>query len=279
MFLRAVRWRVLFSARSRPPLLPISEALLVGYFLNNVLPVRAGEAARVLALHRRAGTSRAEATATVLVERVYDVACLLLLLFASVAWLPEVSWLRAAAFLAVALAIGLVATIVLLAVFGEGVLLFVARPFTRLHFVPQGLPERLARNLTQGLVAFRRTRSAVAALVWTTASWLLIALSTWLLMLGFDLDLSPAAGLLVAIAIGLSMILPSSPGALGVFEGATVVALGAYGVPDATALSFALVLHMLNFVPFVLVGPWAVHATAVRGRSRRVQTEARASAS
>ena len=35
----------------RPPLREVTRALLVGYFFNNILPMRAGEAARVISLH------------------------------------------------------------------------------------------------------------------------------------------------------------------------------------------------------------------------------------
>ena len=55
----------------------------------------------------------------------------------------------------------------------------------------------------------------------------------------------------MVVAVGLSMILPSPPGAIGVFEGAALIALKAYGVPHPQALPYALVLHAVNFVPFV----------------------------
>ena len=38
------------------------------------------------------------------------------------------------------------------------------------------------------------------------------------------------------------------------FEGATVVALGAYGVSRSDALSYALVLHAVNFFPYLVAG-------------------------
>ena len=38
VFLRAVRWRLLFPPESRPPLAAVARALLVGTFFNNVLP-------------------------------------------------------------------------------------------------------------------------------------------------------------------------------------------------------------------------------------------------
>jgi len=70
----------------------------------------------------------------------------------------------------------------------------------------------------------------------------------------FDLGLSPAAGIFTLIALGLSAVLPAGPSGIGVFEAAVVVALRAYGVDDSTALSAALVLHALNFIPFVIAG-------------------------
>ena len=73
-------------------------------------------------------------------------------------------------------------------------------------------------------------------------------------MVAFDLGLDPSAGVLVVIAIGLAMILPSPPAALGVFEGATVVTLSAYGIDESEALSYALVLHALNVFPLLLLG-------------------------
>src|SRR5207249_1560557 len=58
---RAYRWRFLFARETRPPFEPVLGAMLIGQFFNCVLPARAGEAARILALNRSSGTSRAEA--------------------------------------------------------------------------------------------------------------------------------------------------------------------------------------------------------------------------
>ena len=79
--LRALRWWVLFSPATRPSLGAVLEATLLGYFFNNVLPLRAGEAARIVALRRRARGSWAETGATVVLERAFDVLAVLGLLF------------------------------------------------------------------------------------------------------------------------------------------------------------------------------------------------------
>ena len=79
--LRAVQWRFVFRKATRPPFGTVLLALLTAYFFNSVLPARAGEAAGIVVLKRRAGTSAAESAATIVIQRLFDVLCLLGLLF------------------------------------------------------------------------------------------------------------------------------------------------------------------------------------------------------
>jgi uncharacterized membrane protein YbhN (UPF0104 family) len=251
---RALRWQYLFAAATRPPYRPILDATLIGQCFNNVLPARAGEAARVIALNRSAGASRAEALATVVVERVFDVLSLLVLLFVLAPWLPHVTWLRAAAILAVALVAGTAAVAAALVRYGERPLLVVLRPLARLPFLSLERTELAAASVVRGAASLRDWRLAVVALLLTTVSWLVLAASSWVLLLGFGLPHSPLAGALVTIATGLSLVIPSSPGAVGVFETAALVALKVFGVPKSGALSYAIVLHAVNFFPYVAAG-------------------------
>ncbi len=252
--LRARRWQALFHPQTRPPYVPTLEAMLVGQFFNNVLPARAGEVARVVSLHRRTATSRAEVVGTVLVERVFDVLALLGLLFVALPWFPSLTWIRTAAWLAIALALGVALVSVLLVRYEDRPLEIVLRPLRYLPFVSLELVGRATANVGRGLIGIRRWRNAAAAGAWTIVSWLAIALSNSVLMRGFHLGLSFSAGLLIAIATGLGMIIPSAPGAVGIFEAATVVGLHAYGVPNSQALSYALVLHAMNLVPYLVAG-------------------------
>jgi uncharacterized protein (TIRG00374 family) len=265
--LRALRWWSLFAAAERPPLRSIAYALLIGYFFNNILPARAGEAARVIALHKRAATPKAEAVGTVVVERLFDVLALLIVLFASYPWLPEISWLRAAAVFGAVVVTVLLALVVVIVRYDERAVHWLLSPLRRVKRA--GVAERLeaaAVNATRGLVALRSPRIALRGMALTIASWTTLGVSYWILTMGFHLDLPLVAGLLVTVAINLSLVLPSSPAALGVFEAATVIALRAFDVPQAEALSYALVLHLLNLVPFLLIGAALLGPGALRRR-------------
>jgi len=256
--MRAVRWRALFDPASRPPLAATARALLVGYLFNNILPLRAGEAIRVVALKRFVETaSRAETASTIVVERVYDVASLLALLFVALIWLPDLSWASTAIAFGAALAILLLVAVIVLTRWRDQVVRLGLRAVGFVPVVARDRSELAVLNVVQGFAGLTRTRVAGAALAWTVASWLVMAVSFWFVMRCFDFGLSPAAGLLVVIATSLSLILPSSPGSLGVFEAAVLIALDAYDVPRAEALSYALVLHAVNFFPFVIAGALA----------------------
>ena len=47
-----------------------------------------------------------------------------------------------------------------------------------------------------------------------------------------------------------------------VFEAAGVLALHAFGISQSAAFPYALVLHVSNFVPLVLVGAITLHSAA-----------------
>jgi glycosyltransferase 2 family protein len=266
ILVRAIRWGVVFQPERRPPLVSLVKATIIGYFFNNILPARAGEAARIVALKYYAGTSRAETTGTVVVERIFDVSSLIVLLFALVAWLPPVSWLKPAAFVA----------FVFLAA-GAGLSLFVRRfsqrpprwglgLLSRLPGLREDTVYRLTTNTAHGLATLTRFRQAAGVLAWTYVSWLLLGLSFWFLMIGFRLGLSPLAGLLVVIATGFAFIIPAAPAAVGVFEAAGLTVTSAYGIPRSEAFAYVIVLHALNLLPFLVVGPLVL---AQEARARR----------
>ncbi len=264
ILLRALRWQLLFARETRPPLGPTLRALLVGTFFNIVFPGRAGEAIRVVYLHEETRTSRVEALGTAVTERVYDVVVLLVLLFATMPWLPDAAWLRRA-LLAAAVVAGcvLLAVLVLVRWQSRG-LLFLLRPLRRLPGVSEPRIEETARNLFVGLVAMRRAAVAVPALALSIVSILVIAASFWLTMQALRLELPFSAAVLVMVATNLAMVTPSSPAAVGVFEAATLAALHPFGVDASHGLSYAVVLHALNVLPFVAIGLVLVQRHALR---------------
>jgi len=265
--LRALRWQSLFDPCTRPGLLPITHAMLIGLLFNSILPARAGEAARVVALWREAGTSPAEALATAVAERVYDIVALLVLLFVAAPFLPDVDWLGKAAVASAVLAALVAAIVFALLRWEERPLVWGLR-----RIVSTERAASIAASVVQGLASFRHPSVAARAFALTLAGWLALAVSAWLLLAGFDFGLGLGAGfgagLLATILTTLVLVVPAAPGGVGQYEAASIVALSAYGIDRSLALSYGIVLHAVNLLPYVLVGYLALqrHTVAVRRR-------------
>ena len=261
--MRAERWRTLFPRDSRPARVPTFWASQIGLLANNVLPLRAGELVRTLALCRESGLRRTAVLATVGVERVFDLAVIPPLQLAIASQLPDASVARR--FTLLALAILLLAAVVV-------VVLAIVPARRRAGDLLIRLPVLRTRggvvidSLRTGLAALRDRQLAAVALLWTLASWLVLTFAGWCVLQAFDLDLPWHAALFLLVAVTFAQAVPASAGSVGVFELAARSALVAYGVPPAVALSAGLVLHAVSALPFIALGAVGMARLGISGR-------------
>ena len=228
----------------------------VGFFLINVLPFRLGEFARPYLLADREDVPFGSGMASVVMERVLDLAAvgaifLGAVLLSSIPSDPvvvagqpyDVVALGRVAVLGV-LGPVVVAIVALLAL-GERGERIADRVFALLGRRLGGLASRFLRTFNEALRSMGSLRTAAVAVGWTVAAWILnVASIEWMLQafdFGHTMGFWDAAVVLSCIAVGL--MLPAPPGFAGVFELAVAIALGIYAVGPSSALAFALVVH------------------------------------
>jgi glycosyltransferase 2 family protein len=253
--LRALRWRLLFAPERRPPLDASVRALIIGYFFDSVVFSRSGDAARIVYLHQKTRVSRMETLGVTVAERLYDLVALLVLIPIAVPFFPDAPWLE---HVAVVAAIAVIVGVVL----AVAVVVAPARTEAALRRLSGRTFERLGEAVANMAVGLRGSTSGlrVASMLGiSVAIWLVTAISFWCCLIAFQLDLGLDAGLFVLVAVSLAVMIPILPAALGVFEGAVVLALSAYDVDKSTALSCAVALHAVNVLPFVVVGAAVLH--------------------
>ncbi|HET6175092.1 MAG TPA: lysylphosphatidylglycerol synthase transmembrane domain-containing protein [Gaiellales bacterium] len=260
--MRSERWRALFPRESRPGHVPTFWASQVGLLANNVLPVRAGELVRVLALSRETGLRRTAVLATVGVERVFDLAVVSVLQLAIASQLPDADVTRRFTLLAAGILAACAVLVIVLAI--APVRRMAGRELVRLP-VLRARGGVLIDSLRTGLAALRDRELAAVALLWTLASWLVLALSGWFVLEAFDLHLPWHAAVFLLVAVTFAQAVPASAGSVGVFELAARSALVAYGVPPAVALSAGLVLHAVSALPFIVLGAVGMARLGVSG--------------
>jgi uncharacterized protein (TIRG00374 family) len=273
-----MRWRLLLREPDGAPLRGSAawNGITIGYAGNNLLPFRAGEILRAYAASRLAPVRMSSAFASVAVERVFDaltvVASFGLALLAS--GMSAGVRIGGLALPDVARRVGILTAA---AVIGAAVILTRADATARLitRLIPwTGLSNKLIavlHGVRGGLSALRSPARLAAVILWSLVIWGVNALSFQLLFPAFGIEVGYAGAVIVQSAIVFGIAVPSSPGFIGVFEAAIVVALALYRVPQETAVAYALTYHAATFLPITLLGLHSAYRTGLGWRS--VSTE------
>ncbi len=247
------RSRVLFSALHAYSLPALFRSILVGLAGNALLPFRAGELLRVGYLARVGGISAGACLGVLVLERLLDAFCLVLLFFtvAPFTVLGDEARVSLYAFAgALTLSLALTAWV---ATHPEGTLRLAAQLATPL---PEALTRRLLRPLEQLVTSLGTLSSPVAAAGVVGLSlgyWVTSAASIQVWFWAFSLTLPWYAPFVVLFSVALGSFLPSSPGAVGTWHYFAVTALTLMGVATVQATSLAVVGHAMAFVPFTLM--------------------------
>lgn len=240
---KAVRWRLLLGEPGLG-LGRLAGASLVGYLFSTFLPLRAGELVRSMALRQVEGVALSRSLASIVVEKVFDVASLLLLLVLVALMSPLPGWASMGSVSAGLGLLALGALIVLVPKVHGSVGGFLERRWPAFGSKVSGWLGEFASGLA-GRVW--RPRSLAAIVGWSLAAWVGGAITVWLGLTALGIGVPPWAAVLVLVVTNLGMAVPSAPGYIGVYHYLVVLALSVYGIDTERALAAGLVLHLLIF--------------------------------
>lgn len=253
MVVRAWRWQLELRPLADVPLGRLWVVIAVGYMAINLLPVRLGEVVRPWLLSRRSKVSVSNVVGNLVVEKLMDSFCIVFYILLGLLTATDLpAWVRRGAmFPAVGAAV--FATLVALVWFkGEA---FIDGGVTRV------LPERFAAGLKRvvravldGMRILPNGRLVLAVFAVSLFLWFLPILSSWVIMQAFGFDVPFNAALIVFIFIGFGTALPNAPGMIGTFQYACILALGLFGIGQAEALAYGLVLNAMQVLTIVAQG-------------------------
>ncbi len=261
---RAWRWHYLLGPVKKIPTRAMFPITTIGYMGNNIYPARAGEVLRAVILKRKEGVSVSASLATIIVERIFDGVVMLAFVFVN---LPELAKLTSSS--------GFVGNIQQAAIYGTGAFFGALAVFLLAAMFPQRtaqigqwfidrlLPARLRERMSgmmhkflDGLESLRSPFSILMVFVTSVVIWLLETLKYWFVMHAFPFEVSFFALMLMNGIVNLATTIPSAPGYIGTFDAPGIAVLTAYGVDQAMAAGYTLVLHVALWVPITLLGAW-----------------------
>jgi uncharacterized membrane protein YbhN (UPF0104 family) len=235
----AKRWQLVVRLGGiKAPLSILTEATFIGAFFNQFLPSSVGgDFFRILVV-RRYRASLKSAVTSVFLDRLFGfislgLMCLLVIPVEGKILLDSaLKW----PFLITMLLLG--------GVFGGGLFLLVIPPQWHSFVLIRpfhSVIEVVQRALQQKGVFFSMFLSSVIASI-------LVIFGLQILMFGFGIPLTWGQGAAILPVVMLLTSLPISFAGWGLREGAIIIALGVYGVPQETAMALSLVYGVLQLV-------------------------------
>jgi|GEM_PF-136247 len=254
---KAARWKALFypehTARRFGKLLRV---IYIGQMVNAALPARLGEIARAYLLARIEAISAAYALGTVVLEKALDSLMLLLVVLVTSIFMPFPSWVKGSSLVVSGGMVALLAAMTVLSRWEGRLPAWVVRVAG-----PDSWLGRMGvmAALQRAALSLRPLKSLRMNLIlwgWSAGNWALMILTNLLAFWAFGLRLPWTAAPLLLAILNIGIIVPSSPGRIGVFHYLCVLTLGLYGVDPALALACGIVLHALVYVPIFVLGAY-----------------------
>lgn len=249
---KTMRWRVLLGAPGRRlSFFTLIRALLLGQILNIALPSRAGDVSRAYTIGA-GGVGWPFVAGTIVTEKAIDLICYMLCFLLTLALLPTLpGWVTTSVYSFVTVT-AILAAVLMVLPHGHGLL-----DSRYLGWVPQALRERAARvmqAISSSFVVARQPWVAAQMIAWSALIWGTAILTNYLLLRSLAIDAPAISAVLLLIVLQISVSLPSVPGNIGLFQYICVLTLGVFGVSQASAVSYGILLHVVAFVPPIILG-------------------------
>ena len=272
-YFRSLRWRYLLPEAPSGTCIPLRQlfdSMMLGNLATFVFPFRLGEFIRPLIFSRWTSYSFSTAFVSVVIERFFDLAAVLLAFAAILPFFPSVdSKLMSGALALATLSAGLFVFLVCGSLF-PNITQKTVRAFTR--FLP-GKIAHMVDNFTGDLIrgaSVVRTPSRLFMIVVLTAIvWAFAWLQFYALLFIFPHEQSLLLCVALGVCVALAIAAPSAPGFLGAFQVGCQAAFvlvcpdsGWLQLKDGThSLSadggvYSLLANLLSYVLFIGIGFW-----------------------
>jgi uncharacterized protein (TIRG00374 family) len=264
LFVKAWRWQLMFrTPDDTPRFAPLFWSLMLGQYVNLIVPFfRLGEIARIYALNRQTEIPMARSLGTLVVEKVLDAIMLamtigiLLPLVILPEFVGEPGWI-----------LWIVPVAALLILY---LLAYQTELITRFfQALTEKFPARFGRRLLkwslsglEGLASLRSTRLSLLLVGSSALIAFLAVLLPYVLFMAFDLQLGLIEAAIIHVVVIIVTTPPSTPGKIGVFNGAVALVLLSYGMADeAIIISYSIVFHLVVILPQIALGAIAASRT------------------
>lgn len=273
--LRILRWwSILKLARVKVAPEDCASPFLIGFALNNVLPFRAGDIVRCIGFAQRLRASVAQLIGTLVVERFLDLSALLIYVLVGLSILPE-GKLDQRFIVSAQILGGAVVLFLVVMVLFAGPIRKLTEAIDRLTHGKESLLHKVMRAAGQILGTLSMLQSPTKAFLLIVTSvfvWFFEGGLFAMVGLALRLDVSAGAYWFSMGAGTLATLIPGTPGNVGTFDFFTKEAMQGFNVSPTLASTYAILVHVLLWLPITLVGGVMMLATGYQATSAPART-------
>ncbi len=254
VWVRALRWKWLLAPIKNIPTKLLFDATMIGYFGNNVLPLRMGELLRAYVVSNNSSISTSKVIGTLIVDRILDFLAVMILAFLFLFFSDLITIPRWIVIFSIILILGLFITVLIIGKknpdwnsIKRRLKIFQSNVGSKIYDI--------ITNIISGLSVLNKASNKIGIYGFIVLLWTMYYISFLLIIKGVNLELSIMNAGILYVLLTLSISIPAAPGYIGTYHATCVAVLtNIYNISLNASQAFAVLSHAVIFIPFVTIG-------------------------
>ncbi len=242
-----ISYRFYILTDKKCALKPAFEAFIISAFLNNILPAKLGELAKVMYLKKIYHFSMNNILAVVFIERIFDI-----LMLATFSLFVLTFYVENEIYKNIFYVVVIFIWIFLIAMkYKKDYFIFLV------YLVPSRVIKIFGKKIINNInkiLSFSTTFKVLSLTFLVWVSFAIITLFFFYFVAKFNLSFTQMLIVFVVSAVG--MALPLAPAGTGTYHAGVIISLGWFGVAKEEALISAIILHLIQIIPPIFISAY-----------------------
>jgi len=252
---RVITWGILLNSKEPIKSRYLLSTMLMGYFVNIFIPARFGEFVRCYALSRKTTLPITYILGTVVIEKVLDIGILLAFFMVFCLFFNFAPWLVNASYILLIIVIAFTLFLILSIRYTDRIIGPISGILKKFPRFSSSFPVDVwLRSTILGFQTLQNPVKLLKALVWTLISWIAGLSTSACVVLSLGIEPWLPSALLALVITNLGMLIPVTPGYIGIYQYMALLGLGMLGVNSTLAMSYGIISYIIIFGTFTIAG-------------------------
>jgi uncharacterized protein (TIRG00374 family) len=250
--LRSVRYYFILLPLKKTKVLENFPYTVIGFFSNNIVPLRLGEFIRAKITGQYLKVSSSAMLATIIIERLFDILMFILFFFLIFLFRPFPDVIERSFYVLFAIGILCCLALYIIIIYEDNVIKLLSKI---------SIPDKIKsvvfnffNKFASGLVILKKPMVLLKVLALSIMVWLMEAITLVIIAYACGIKLSIIDAIFTVIIIGVGSIVPTMPGYFGAYELVGVLSLSSLGVDKDLAFTCIAISHLVMLIGVFSLG-------------------------